>query len=228
MPSYLARPDSSGPAPAVIVLQEIFGVNAEIRRIADLVADSGYVALAINYYHRTNPDLDVPYNDEGRNLGVAAAAKVTRETIRDDIYASVDWLNAQDFVKFNHIATWGFCHGGSMAFLSSMLHGISGAVVFYGGQIGKPLFSGGKPPIEEADEVRAPLLLVYGGEDHGIPMDEVQRIERALHERKKRFALQIYSDQGHGFFRESSQSMDKKDVADAWDRVQAFLKKTLV
>jgi len=53
MPCYLARPDADGARPAVIVLQEIFGVNTEVKRIADLLASAGYVALAINYYHRT-------------------------------------------------------------------------------------------------------------------------------------------------------------------------------
>ncbi|MBV8601731.1 MAG: dienelactone hydrolase family protein [Candidatus Eremiobacteraeota bacterium] len=114
-----------------------------------------------------------------------------------------------------------------MAFQSSMLRGVSGAIVFYGGQIGKSLFSGGPPPIEEADEVRAPLLLCYGGSDQGIPADEVERIERALREGEKRFELQVYPQKGHGFFRQSSQTLDDPDVADAWKRVQAFLKRTL-
>ncbi|MBV8601732.1 MAG: dienelactone hydrolase family protein [Candidatus Eremiobacteraeota bacterium] len=105
MPAYLATPKSDQPVPAVIVLQEIFGVNAEMRRIADLVAATGYTALAINYYHRTDPERDVPYNDEGMARGRAAAAKVTRETIREDLNASIDWLNEQDFVRFNRIAT---------------------------------------------------------------------------------------------------------------------------
>ena len=227
MPSYLARPQSQEPAAAVIVLQEVFGVNAEMRRITDLVASTGYVGLAINYYHRTDPRLDVPYNEEGIAKGRAAAAKVTRETIAADLYAAFDWLNAQDFVRFNHLATWGFCFGGSMAFLSATLRGVSGAVVFYGGQIGKPLMSGGKPLIDEADEVRAPLLMCYGGRDQGIPLDEVKRIEQTLEAKKKTFALHIYPDKGHAFFRNSSKNFEDADVADAWDRVQAFFKRTL-
>jgi len=211
----------------VIVLQEVFGVNAEMRRIADLVADAGYVALAINYYHRTDPNFEVKYDEEGREKGRAAASKVTRATIFEDLNASVDWLNEQEFVRFNHIATWGFCHGGSMAYLSAMLRGISGAIDFYGGQIGKPLFSGGAPPLEEADRVKAPLLMMYGGQDHGIPDDEVKRIEETLKAKKRRFQLKVYPNKGHGFFRESSNELGDPDLADAWRRVQEFLKETL-
>src|SRR5450755_2366597 len=81
MPCYLARPDDDGPRPAVIVLQEIFGVNTEVKRIADLLASHGYAALAINYYHRTHPDLNEPYTQEGLQNGFAAAGNITRATI---------------------------------------------------------------------------------------------------------------------------------------------------
>lgn len=227
MPSYLSRPESVAPAPAVIVLQEIFGVNKEMRRITDLVASAGYVGLAINYYHRTDPELDCPYNDEGMAKGRGAAAKVTRQTIEADLNATIDWLNSQEFVRFNHIATWGFCFGGSMAFFSSMLRGISGGVVFYGGQIGKPLMSGGTPLIDEAERVKAPLLMCYGGKDQGIPPDEVERIENGLRAKQKRFTLKVYPDEGHGFFRQSSSGFDNPDLKDAWSRVQEFLKQSL-
>ena len=72
MPAYLARPYGGSPRPAVIVLQEIFGVNAEVKRIADLVASAGYVGLAINYYHRTHPNLSEPYTQEGLQNGFKA------------------------------------------------------------------------------------------------------------------------------------------------------------
>jgi len=227
MPSYLARPDAAEPAAAVIILQEVFGVNAYMRRITDLVASAGYVGLAINYYHRTHPDLDAPYNDEGIAVGRKAAAGVTRQTFFADLHAAMDYLNEQDFVRFNHLATWGFCFGGSMAFLSSMQRGISGAVCFYGGQIAKPLMSGEPGGLEHADEVRAPLFLAFGGADQGIPPDEVRRVEQTLEAKHKRFELKLYPEQGHGFFRESSQKFDVPDIADAWARVQAFLQKTL-
>jgi carboxymethylenebutenolidase len=227
MPAYLAHPDSPGPAPAVLLLPEIFGVTAEMRRIADLLAQNGYVALAINYYHRHDPNLDLPYNDEGIAKGRAAAATVTRESIGADLRAATDWLNAQDFVRANHIATWGFCAGGSLAFFSSMQRGISGAVCFYGGQIAKPLHSGGAPLIDEVDKVHAPLLLIFGGKDASIPPEDVERIEKALREAKKRFYIHTYPNEGHGFFRKSSQDFANPDVKDAWTRVQAFLKQTL-
>lgn len=227
MPAYLAHPETGTPAPAVIVLQEVFGVNANMRRIAELVATAGYVGLAINYYHRKDPHLDAPYTPEGIAKGRETAAHVTRETFRADLGASLDWLNEQDFVRFNHIATWGFCYGGSLAFLSAMERGVSAAVCFYGGQIAKPLISGGPPSLESAGEIRAPLFLAFGGQDKGIPREDVERIAQTLEAKNKRFELKVYPDADHGFFRESSNAFDKADVADAWDRVQSYLKEHL-
>ena len=77
MPAYIAGPDEkSGPHPAVIVLQEVFGLTPEVKRVTDLLANIGYVGAAINYYHRTNPQLNEPYTEEGNRDAFAAAATV--------------------------------------------------------------------------------------------------------------------------------------------------------
>jgi carboxymethylenebutenolidase len=244
MPGYLARPDDAmGPRPAVIVLQEIFGVNTEVKRITDLLGASGYVALAINYYHRTDPELNEPYTPEGMQNGFRAAAAVTKETLRADVGAAIDWLNEQPFVAFNHIATWGFCFGGAVAFVTATLRGISGAICFYGGSIAKPMPDGEPPALADAAEIRCPLLLVYGGKDEHIPASDIEQTQAALTAAHKEFEVQVYPDQGHAFFRDSGSMRRETDaatksfvpdaegtahaVADAWDLVEAFLSKHL-
>jgi carboxymethylenebutenolidase len=225
MPCYLACPDEDGARPAVIVLQEIFGVNTEVKRISDLLAATGYVALAINYYHRTHPDLNEPYTQEGLQNGFAAAGQVTRATMKADLTAAIDYLNKQDFVKFGHIATWGFCFGGSVAFESATLAGLSAAVSFYGGSIAAPFPSGEPEALSDVADIRCPILLAFGGKDQYITPDMVGRITAALTAAHKRFRVQVYPDEDHAFFRDSSDVLDSnQDVADAWDLVQAFLK----
>lgn len=233
MPVYLARPDGDQRLPAVIVLQEIFGVNAEIKRITDLVASAGHVGLAINYYHRTHPDLNEPYTQEGLQTGFKAAAAITRATLAADLGASRDWLEEQSFVRHGHIGTWGFCFGGTVAFFSATLPGITAAVSFYGGNIAAPLPSGEPEMLADAAKIHAPLLLVFGGRDAYIPPEAVERIRATLTAAHKDFRIQIYPDMDHGFFRESSAEMDPLGdaraaaIADAWDLVQAFLKEHL-
>jgi carboxymethylenebutenolidase len=225
MPCYLARPDDDGARPAVIVLQEIFGVNTEVKRISDLLAATGYVALAINYYHRTHPDLNEPYTQEGLQNGFAAAGGVTRATMLADLSAAIDYLNTQDFVKFGHLATWGFCFGGSVAFESATLTGLSAAISFYGGSIAAPFPSGEPEALADTPNLRCPLLLVFGGKDDYIEPAKVERIRTTLSAAGKRFEVQVYPDEGHAFFRDSSAVIDSsQSVADAWDLVQAFLR----
>jgi carboxymethylenebutenolidase len=225
MPGYLARPDEDGPRPAVIVLQEIFGVNTEVKRISDLLAATGYVALAINYYHRTHPDLNEPYTPEGLKNGFAAAGKVTRATLKADVGAALDYLNKLDAVKFGRVATWGFCFGGSVAFISATLPGLSAAIAFYGGSIAAPFPSGEPEALADVNDIRSPIFLAFGGKDAYITPDKVERIRAALTQAHKKFQIQVYPDADHAFFRESSDDLDSSTVvADAWDLVQAFLR----
>ena len=229
MPCYLACPDEDGRWPAVIVLQEIFGVNTEVKRISDLLASTGYVALAINYYHRANPDLNEPYTPEGLQNGFAAAAKVTRASLRADVSAAIDYLNAQDCVHTGRIATWGFCFGGSVAFVTATLPGLAAAICFYGGMIAAPFPSGEPEALADVNDIRCPILLAFGGKDQYITPDMVGRISAALTAAHKEFQLQVYPDQDHAFFRDSSAVIgSSQDVADAWKLVQAFLREQSV
>lgn len=225
MPAYLARPDGDTPRPAVIVLQEIFGVNTEVRRITDLVAGAGYVGLAINYYHRTHPHLNEPYTQEGLERGFVAAQATTPDGLRDDVRAAAAWLGDQPFVAPGRIATWGFCFGGTVAFVTSTLEEISAAVCFYGGSIAQSL--------DEAPKVHAPLLLVYGADDAYIPAEDIEKTRAALTAAGKTFEIEVYGGQDHAFFRDGGRlahganADTPRAVSDAWARVQEFLERNL-
>jgi len=228
MPSYLARPDGDDPRPAVIVLQEIFGVNREVRRIAELVASAGYVALAINYYHRTHPNLNEPYTSEGLQNGFAAAGKVNRATLRADVGAAIAFLEGQSYVAKGKIATMGFCFGGSAAFVTATLPGLAAAICFYGGSIAASFPHPNEPEaLADAGDIKIPLLLFFGGQDDYIPAASVKRIEDTLTAANKEHEVVVYPNVGHAFFRESSAHAGQHEVDDAWLRVQAFLKSQL-
>ena len=230
MQCYLARPDvDSGPHPAIIVLQEVFGVNTEVKRITDLVASRGYVGLAINYYHRQNPDLNEPYTDEGLQRGFAAASKISRQTMRADVWAAIEWLNQQEFVKPGKVATWGFCYGGSVAFVTATVPGLSGAICFYGGSIAGPFANGEPEGLSDAKDIKIPLLLAFGEEDTYITPHHVERIRKTLEENGIDAQIQVYPHVGHAFFRQSSgaahSSKEAEVIADASSLVEAFLQR---
>ncbi len=207
LPAYVARPET-GACPAVIVLEGIYGFDEEMRRMTDLVAANGYVGCAIDYLR------GLPVKDG------FSAAKVAR-----DIAATRDWLNDQPFVSRGKVALWGFGIGGSAAFMAASLPGLSSAISFYGQSIAQGLPDGSDAPIRSAEEIRTPLLLVFGGRDELITEADIERIRQRLQAAGKIADIQIYANVGHSFFRESSDTMASREIADAWDRVASFLQK---
>ncbi|HET9096622.1 MAG TPA: dienelactone hydrolase family protein, partial [Candidatus Baltobacteraceae bacterium] len=98
MPAYFARPqEGSGPHPAVIVLHEVFGFTPETKRVTELLASIGYVGLAINYFHRSSPQMAQPYTEEGVKAAFEIAKTVTAQSVNADVRAAIGWLNSQPF-----------------------------------------------------------------------------------------------------------------------------------
>ena len=208
MPTYIARLDDK-PRPAVIVLEGIYGFDGELRRITDLVGSAGYVGCAIDYL---------------RGAGVAEGFHTA--TMADDVAMTRDWLNERSYVARGKIALWGFGVGGAVAFIGATLPGITAAIAFYGQSITKGLPDGGDAPIKDADTIRAPLLLVYGGADTQITNNEIDRIRTRLNAAGKSADVQIYPTVGHSFFRQDLGSIATREIADAWGRVTAFLRRS--
>jgi carboxymethylenebutenolidase len=224
MPCYHARPDGAHNPPGVVLLQEVFGVNAEMRRITDLLASAGVAAIAPNFYHRTHPDLDVPYNEEGIRIGIEAASATTVANLTADVQSATNWLLAKGCPK---VGTWGFCFGGSLAYLSATFPEVSAAVSFYGGQIAKAASPARPPMITFTELIQAPLFLAFGAKDEGIPPEEVDAIRTALTEAHKKFELHVYPDVGHAFFRHGVNGDSSEAARDVWPKVREFLNKNL-
>jgi carboxymethylenebutenolidase len=235
MGAYLARPpEESGPHPAVIVLHDIFGYTPEVRRVTDLCASTGYVGLAIDYFHRTHPRMVEPYTEEGAERASEAAKALTADDMIHDVAAAVAWLNEQPFVRHGKIGTWGFSFGANIAFITSSLKELRGAIAFYPTHVVTPLPSGGEPPLEHAKEVAIPLLLLYGEEDYYVSRNDMEQIRRELAQAQKRVHMEIYPNVGHAFFRHGrpeaiaepnrySQEAIAQACADSSDLVKAFL-----
>ncbi len=224
MPAYLARPDhESGAHPAVIILQEVFGMTPEVKRVTDLLASIGYVALAINYYHRINPQMNEPYTQEGHRNAFGAAARVRHDEAIEDVRAAMDWLNAQTFVKPGKIALWGMGFGATVGLWTASISQLCGAVLFYPTSVAR-----------ETDP-QVPLLLVFGERDYYVSQPEIDSMRQWLRASGTDVRLQIYPEVGHSFFRhgrpeailEQQQYSDEAvayAVADSWNLAQVFLR----
>ncbi|MEA2785765.1 MAG: carboxymethylenebutenolidase [Candidatus Eremiobacteraeota bacterium] len=217
MPAYVARPEADR-APGVIVLQEIFGVNEDMRALTGLIASAGYLAVAPALFHRTDPAFDAAHDEAGYAKGRAARDETSPETLIADVEATVAWLRAEKQCS-GGIATWGFCFGGSVAFLSATLPSINAAVSFYGGQI-----AGGPRYIDAfAEKLRAPVFFAFGGKDPYITPEATHEIDQRLTELGKPFELRVYENEDHGFFRHGPAG--NEGSADVWPRVRAFFKR---
>jgi carboxymethylenebutenolidase len=227
MPAYLARPSDVRRAPAVVVLEGLYGFDEEIRRVTDLVASVGYVGLAINYFYRLDPHFSEPFTPAGQACGIEATKSIRVQELRADLEATRDWLTAQPFVDPERICALGFGFGCAAAFTAACIPGYRVTAAFYPQSIAKPLPSGDPAPIDSAKSLRAPMLLFFGGRDEMIGHHEILELQRRLRDASTNCDVQLYETVGHSFFRDYHTASHSTEIADAWERVQAFFKVNL-
>lgn len=207
---YWARPEGDGPWPAVIVLQEWWGVNEHIMDVTRRIANEGYVALAPDLYKgqvATEPD-------EARKL----VMELDMPAAVQEIGSAIDYLLAQEFVAGDKAGIVGFCMGGRLTLMTALVNGnLAVAVPFYG----SPLTP------EEAAGVKAPVLGLYGAEDGGIPVEGVLAMGEALTAAGIDNEIQIYEGAPHAFFNDTRESYRPQAAADAWQRMLAWFEKYL-
>lgn len=221
MATYVYRPEDDDAHPAVIVIQEIFGVNANIRGIAERFAQEGYVAFAPDVFHRSGRLMEVPYSDMDTARGLAGT--VTDDALVGDLSTLVRHIQAHPQALQGRIGITGYCFGGRVSFLAATsVSGISAAAVYYGGRINA---EGG--PIEKAANISAPIIGLFGNEDQNPSPDDVAAIHAELTRLGKTHEFHAYDGAGHGFMCEDRGSWREDVAKDAWDKTLAFFKQHL-
>ena len=204
------RADPAGaPKAAIVVIQEIFGVNHHIRAVCDRLARSGYVAIAPSIFDRTQPDFQCGYSPDE----IATARKFIANP--DWAAMQLDTQAAIDAVKsVGPVGIVGFCLGGSIAFVAATkLSGLSAAVGYYGGAVVR--FADDKPKV--------PTQLHFGEKDAGIPLTDVETIKT----RRPDVEVHVYPGAQHGFHCDERGSYDKASADIAWPRSLDFLARHL-
>jgi carboxymethylenebutenolidase len=205
------RADPSGkPKAAVVVIQEIFGVNHHIRAVCDRIAKQGYVAVAPSIFDRIERNFQSGYSPEEVAIARKFVAAPDWPAMLLDTQAAIDAVK-----DVGPVGIIGFCLGGSVAFAAATkLSGLSAAIGYYGGAIVR--FADDKPTV--------PTQLHFGEQDHGIPLTDVEII------RTKRPDVEIFVYDGaqHGFGCDERASYDKASADVARQRSLAFFAKHLV
>lgn len=223
--AYLAQPIASEPVPAIIVIQEIFGVNAHIRDVTERFAHLGYVAIAPAIYQRFAPGFEAGYTPEDIKLGRQYKEQTNADELLSDIQATAAYLNALPNVKTGAIGCIGFCFGGLVTYLAATLPEIKAAAAFYGAGI--PVWSpgGGQPALAYTREIKAILYAFFGMDDASIPPEHVDQIEAELQTHQIPHRIFRYLGADHGFFCDQRASYNSEAAADAWQQVQELFKK---
>lgn len=171
----------------LVLIQEIYGVNADIRRMADGFAAHGYEVIAPQIFDRIERDIDLVPGPESRDRAITCMKATPADQVLGDVRAALAALKGPVFVV-------GYCFGGSMAWLAATrIEGIAAAACFYGRLI-----------LDHADEQPlCPTQLHFGKRDHTIPLEEAEKVAEAHPELQS-----FFYDAGHGFHREN-------DAADA-------------
>jgi carboxymethylenebutenolidase len=206
--AYRADP-AGAPKGAVVVIQEIFGINHHIRSVCDRLAKEGYVAVAPSIFDRIEPNFQSGYSADE----VASARKFVANpdwaAMLRDTQAAIDAMKSS-----GPVGIIGFCLGGSIAYAAATkLTGLSAAVGYYGGAVVR--FADDEPTV--------PMQLHFGEKDSGIPLSDVETIKS----KRPEVAVFIYPGAQHGFHCDERASYDKASADIAWPRSLEFFGKHL-
>jgi carboxymethylenebutenolidase len=199
--AYLAAAPGR-PSGAVVVIQEIFGVNGHIRSVADAFAADGYTAIAPAFFDRIRRGIELGYGPADIDEGRGYAQQLQPEQTLKDLAAAVAVIRHS-----GRVATVGYCWGGALSYRAACELPIACAVVYYG----KPQDTGKKP--------QCPVMYHFGSADQSIPLSEVARLEAAHPEG----IFHVYDGAGHGFNCAQRASYDATAAALARRRTLEFL-----
>jgi carboxymethylenebutenolidase len=229
IPGYRAMPAKGKNFPVALVVQEIFGVHEHIKDICRRFAKLGYMAIAPALYARQGDVSQLKMEDI-----MKVVAKVPDEQVMSDLDSTVAYAKGTGKGDTKRLGITGFCWGGRIVWLySAHSKDLDAGVAWYGRLVAAPNSKPNplmpKQPIELVDELKAPVLGLYGGKDQGIPVETVEQMREALKRSKSKAAHQseiiVYPEAGHGFHADYRPSYNKEAATDGWQRLQVWFKK---
>jgi len=221
MDMYAALPDGPGPHPAVVIAFHIGGLDDFDRKMADQLAEAGFVAVVPDLFHRFSKEvMDGPRLDR---LGHLKDADITA-----DMNAAVDFLTANSAIDKDRIGVTGFCMGGRIAWMMAASNQIFKATVpFYGGNI-MGNWGPGDTPFSMANNINCPMLFHFGADDGNPSVADRDTFDVELKKLGKDFEFHTYEGAGHAFMDYTNPDRHHEaSAAAAWPRTVEFFNKHL-
>lgn len=232
MPAWWARP-AAGQAPraAVVVLPEVFGVNAWVRSVAERLAQQGYAALAISTFWRTAPDLEASYDAAGLALGREHRDRVIADQLKSDVAAAAAWMqqrHAADGLASKPLGCVGFCFGGHLAMLAATLPVMAASCDFYGARVSSDRPGGGLPTLTDLPQIPGRLWCFCGDQDPLMPPEEQEAIAQALQALpEKGHRLITAAGAGHGYMCEARSDFAPAAAEAGWSAMLELFSEAL-
>jgi carboxymethylenebutenolidase len=213
LPGHLARPSGDGPWPALIVIQEWWGLDDQTRSIADRFAKAGYLSFAPDLYHGELAAL----GDGDRAMTLVQKYGPTAPA---DLEKLFDALKSHSDCT-GRVGSVGFCFGGRMSLTLGLTRPVDAICTFYGGGM-QQIFD------RLRVSLKAPVLGLFGDADQSIPVGTVEQFDHLLEDVGVEHEVVVYPNSGHAFFRDSDPKVYKPEASkDAWERVTKFFGKHL-
>lgn len=245
--AYVATPKTKGKHPAIIVVHEAWGLNVQIKGVADRYAQQGFVSMAPHLFSRQK-DLteqaiekammrmwqiplekrndptavqglmqSLPQSDRKIITYFFSGRERAEKEMTQDLLFGIDYIKNLDAVDGESLGITGFCLGGGLSYQLATAYPFKAAVPFYGAN---------PKPLEAVAKIHGPVFGVYAGEDQRITSGVPALVESMIRY-KKTYQLKIYQGTQHAFFNETKPSYNKAAADDAWAMALAFFKKYL-
>jgi carboxymethylenebutenolidase len=222
IPAYRAMPAKGGPFAVVLVVQEIFGVHEHIKDMCRRFAKEGYLAVAPELYARQG---DPTKFTDWKQLYAEVVTKVPDAQVMSDLDAAVAWAGKSGSGDVKRVGVTGFCWGGRITWLyCAHSSKVKAGVAWYGRLVGETSPLQPKYPIDVVADLKAPVLGLYGGQDQGIPLADVEKMRAALAAAKNPSEIVVFPDAGHGFNADYRPSYRAEDAREGWRQALAWFR----
>ena len=223
IPAYRAMPAKGGPFPVVLVVQEIFGVHEHIKDVCRRFAKEGYLAVAPELYARQG---DPTKFTDWKQLYAEVVSKVPDAQVMSDLDAAVAWAGKSGSGDVKRVGVTGFCWGGRITWLyCAHSPQVKAGVAWYGRLVGETSPLQPKYPIDVVADLKAPVLGLYGGQDQGIPLADVEKMRAALAAAKNPSEIVVFPEAGHGFNADYRPSYRAEDAREGWRQALAWFRR---
>lgn len=227
IPAYLAHPVASIGCPTVVVIQEVFGVNAHICEVTERIARQGYIAIAPHLYHRQVPGFAVGYSEADLALGREYKNGTRADELLSDIQGAIEYVQQRFPGGSSAVGCIGFCFGGHVAYLAATLPVIQATASFYGAGICQFTPGGGASTLNHTADITGTIYAFFGTQDPLIAATEVDKIEAALSAHQVKHRIYRYADATHGFFCDHRASYNAAATQDTWIHVTSLFQEQL-